>query len=77
MLNDLMDNKMVRVLLRLLFKDQLDTLCKMNTSFYVIMGPYPDFLPNFLPISGGCAFPSELDATFETNSEGSRGQLIS
>lgn len=34
--------------MRQLFKDQLDTLCKMNTSFYVIVGPYPDFLPNSL-----------------------------
>lgn len=59
--------------LRLLFKDQLDILCKMNTRFYNIMGPYPDFLPNLLFMED-VLLQSKLDLLVRLSSG---GQLIS
>lgn len=66
---------MKRLVLLRLFKDQLDILCKMNTSFYIIVGPYPAFLPNLLFMED-VLLQSTLDATFETRYD-SGGQLIS
>lgn len=60
------------MLLRLLFKDQLDIFCKMNTSFYNIMGPYPDFLPNLLFMED-VILQSKLDLLLRLSSG---GQLI-